>query len=410
MKKEDIVNSYLKSLQPGKIRFGLERIQKALMLRKEPHLLFKTIHIGGTNGKGSVAAMLSSILTKANIKVGMFTSPHLDQIRERIQIKGQKIPEAEFNDLVLELQSCLKDIDLSFFEFLTLLAYEYFAQKKIEIGVFEVGMGGRLDATNVIRPLCTIITNIEKDHTDILGKTLIEISKEKIAIIKRSIPVISAVSQVEIQRFIQHTCDKLDSPLFLLGRDINIERQDGRFSYQGLGKIIKDLKLGLFGSFQLKNAALAIAGIQIIRQSFSVSDQQIKDGLKDVRWPGRMEIICKEPTIILDGAHNPFGLKTVITALSELSYKRLIVIFGAMKDKDISNMLKELKTADILIFVRLKDKRAFSPEQYAGSNNEIIEDIKEAIIRAKELADLDDLILITGSLYTVAEARKVLIQ
>src|SRR3989338_1552986 len=290
--------TYLLALEKKGIFLSVETTQKALEHLGYPHRKFPSVLVAGTNGKGSTVAMLSSILKAAGYRVGMYISPHLLDVRERIQIDGKMIGKSELISLVNELDLFLKKtkIDLSFFEFMTVMAFLYYARQKVDFAVVEVGLGGRLDATNVLTPLVSVITSIDFDHQRLLGNTLSKIATEKAGIIKSKGTVVAAVSQSKIQRQFQSICKKRKAKLFILGRDFFIEPH---FELSLLGK-----------AHQRKNAACAIATARLLRRKgWALSEEAIQKGLASTTWPGRLEIIHRKPLVMLDGAHNPAGIQ-----------------------------------------------------------------------------------------------------
>jgi dihydrofolate synthase/folylpolyglutamate synthase len=409
---------YLYSLQKYGIKFGLSKTSNLLKAFGNPHRGRKYVHIGGTNGKGSVAAMLESMLMRSGLKVGFYSSPHLVRFTERFRLDGQEISPGRVADLVSELREAADPKEPpTFFEFTTAMALIHFAGEKPDISIMEVGMGGRLDATNVIRPEASVITNISLEHQTFLGRRLLQIAWEKAGIIKRGVDVVTAVTQPDLVRLFGKVCEERGARLRRLGKDIRIRIKDSIFSYYGLDQDFKDLELALLGRHQYKNAALALAVVEILRRKgFSVTEEEIREGLKTTRWPGRMHIVSRNPLVMLDGAHNPGAMKNLAESLGRnIEYRRLILVLGVMADKEISKIVREIvPVADYVICTRPEYYRAAPPETLMNAaaplwkGGEASPSLPDALKRATALAAPEDLILVTGSLFTVGEAMACL--
>ncbi len=408
-------SAYLASLNIDKMRFGLKAITELLSRLGNPQNSFKTILIAGTNGKGSTAAMASSILTQTGYKVGFYTSPHLVDVRERIVINGKKIPLKEFNRTIAYVKNKMEQ-PVTYFEFLTAVAFVYFKNEKVDIAVLEVGLGGRLDATNVCKPLVSVITNIAFDHTAYLGNTLESISYEKAGIIKRNGICVTAAKQKIVLKILESVCLRRRAKLFCLGRDIKINKQkDGLITYRGLHRDIKNLTIPLRGEHQLSNAALALAAIELCeKKGFSVDDKAIRAGLNNTHWEARLEIIQNRPLFILDGAHNPAGIDVLCRSLkNDFSFRRLILIFGALADKDYRRMLKKIAPlSSIIILTQIKTARAVPVNDMMKTVKELgytaiaTQDVNQAIAGALSVAGKQDLICATGSFYLAGEVKQ----
>lgn len=440
---------YLYSLQKYGIKLGLSNILSLMDILGNPHKSFKSIHVAGTNGKGSTAAMIASILQATGLKVGLYTSPHLVSFTERIRVNGITIPEERVAYLTstlnsqlstLSTQSLSRDrnsISPTFFEFTTAMAFQYFAEEDVDIAVVEVGMGGRLDATNVITPMVSIITNISYDHQEFLGETLAEIAGEKAGIIKDGIPVVMADNLPEVVRIIEGRCKNMGSDLYIYGRDFRAEgsrlqtpmgRRSGSrldtelisgqvFDYYGMKKVFRDLEIPLLGRHQITNASLAIAVSEVISPDIKIKEEAIRKGLEEVRWEARLEIIAKNPTIVLDGAHNvgaAYALRRTLEEVFLPEHERLFLIIGMMKDKDIRGFLRTLAPLAWEIIVTAVDyERAASPALLAaeldGYNSRVktIEKVSDALEYVKSKACREDLICITGSLYITGEVKGI---
>ncbi len=410
---------YLYGLEKLGMIFGLAKVKAILEALRNPHQEIHTIHIGGTNGKGSTAAMMASILQKEGYRVGLYTSPHLLRFTERVKVNGKEIEKEEVAELTAWMRERIEAAGVSppftFFDFTTAMALLYFKQKLVDLAILEVGLGGRLDSTNVVDPLLSIITNIGKDHEEVLGKGIMKIAGEKAGIIKKGRPLITAATQPQVLRLFFKICREKEAPLFRVGKEFRYHSEsEGGFSYEGLHRKLWGLTLNLRGPHQQINAATAIGAIEVLDDlGYAVSNESISEGLMAVKWPGRLEMVSFSPRVILDGAHNPDGALALKESLQrDFEYRHLILLIGIMKDKDISSMLHLLAPlADHIIFTQPKTDRAAPPELLRktlgknGVKSEVIEDLRAAIEKGLALASPDDLLCITGSLYTVGEAR-----
>ena len=409
--------AYLYGLQKFGIKFGLAKISKLLSCLDNPHKKLSFIHIAGTNGKGSTAACLASVLSKAGYRVGLYTSPHLTSFTERIKIGNHEISRKDVDRLTQLLINKARKIDsITFFEFVTAMALLYFAEKNVDLCILEVGMGGRLDATNVVSPIISIITNISKEHEYYLGNTILEIAREKAGIIKKKSSLITGATQANVLTLFRKRCHNLQTEFYCLGKDFSIKTRNNYSSYHGINFNLEVIKIGLFGDFQYNNAAIALAAIELLRmKDYHIGDKAIYRGLKDVYWPGRLEIVKKAPVVILDGAHNPVAMKSLRKALiKNFNFEKLILILGIMEDKNIKGMLKEIVPyAHKVILCKPNMNRAASPTSLAGIikvynvKHYKVDDVKEAILYALSTASKKDLICVAGSLFTVGEAREV---
>jgi dihydrofolate synthase / folylpolyglutamate synthase len=409
---------YLYGLQKYGVKFGLSKTSNLLKAFGNPHRGRAYVHIGGTNGKGSVAAMVESILMHSGLKVGFYSSPHLVRFTERFKVNGQEISPEDVTRLVGELQERIDPGEPpTFFEFTTAMGLIHFAREKADISIMEVGMGGRLDATNVILPEACVITNISLDHQAFLGPRLIDIAGEKAGIIKRGVDVVTAATQPAVLQLFEKVCAERGAPLWKLGRDIRIRVGDSKFHYRGLAQDLRDLEVGLFGRHQFRNAALALGVIEVLqRKGYKVSEKDMREGLKTLRWPGRLHTVSRNPLMVLDGAHNPAAMKGLAKSVTrDMKYGRLIVVLGVMADKDIARIIRAVApAADYVICTRPEYYRAAAPETLMKAAlpiwkaGEVSPRLPDALKRAREMADPDDLILVTGSLFTVGEAMACL--
>ncbi len=421
---EEALN-YLYSLIPKGIKLGLKNISTVLNGLGNPQLNTPTIHIAGTNGKGSTAAFCESILRNAGYKVGLYTSPHLNHFGERIQINRIPLSENELIQLVAKVNHVVENlkIPITFFEFATAMAFLHFAEQETDINVIEVGMGGRLDATSLCKGDITIITSIAKDHTSYLGTKIEEITFEKASVIKEGGTVFAIKGTKKVHEVIKSISDIKSATAQFLGEHFVLKKNPGKNSpslitYQNPNVCLKDLEISLAGGFQASNAALALSAcLHHARKSGKeISEQSIRTSLKNTSWAGRMEVISSRPTILLDIAHNPAAVKEMAKSAQKLfSYTRVIVIYGAMKDKQSDEMLQELTNfADHFILVRPNQERSENPTRFKkilkkyNTSCEVIESIPKAIRKVKQTALSDDMVCITGSIFTVGEAKHYL--
>ena len=410
--------AYLYGLQKFGIKLGLHTIKRLLSSIGDPHKKFPSIHIAGTNGKGSTAAFLASVLTEAGYTTGLYTSPHLLSFNERIKVGSRTISKKDVVRLTTLLQKKSRGFaSLTYFEMVTAMAFLYFAERNVDCAILEVGMGGRLDATNVISPLLSIITTISKEHELYLGPTLGHIVQEKAGIIKSKRPVVTGVTQPALIKFIQEKCRSKHSRLYRFGKDFTLKSTPSHtYTYQGMTFNLKDITLGLRGDFQAANAALALAAIDILKStSFSIDTKSILHGLNKVHWPGRLELVMRTPLVILDGAHNPDAMNNLLKSiLNDFKFKKFFLVLGIMEDKNIKKMIGDIvQHAHHIILSRPRMDRAATTKNLANilegfhlKNFNIIDDVASATQFALTKAQKDDLICVTGSLFTVAEAHR----
>lgn len=411
--------NYLYGLQKYGIKFGLNSTENILARIGNPHHQLRCIHVGGTNGKGSTSAILSSILRHHGFRVGLYTSPHLVRFTERFRINDQEASPENILEVFEQIRGVLDESEPpTFFEVVTAIAFKYFAQEEVDIAVIEVGMGGRLDATNVIYPEVSVITNVAYDHQEFLGSTLASIAREKAGIIKDNVPVVTGARQPVVQGILKATCFKRRSQLFFLGTDFRVRRNtNGSFQYNGLRRFWPALDLNLRGPHQLQNAALALATLEVLEKKgrISLDSLAVQSGLERVQWPARLEVLEEKPLIVLDGAHNAHGAEALRDALRKsFQYDRLHLVLGIMADKDIEGILRRLvPLADTVIFTKPRYSRAASAErlrEMARIESQkcfIIPDAGSAIQQARALAGPEDLICIAGSLYFAGEVKEI---
>jgi dihydrofolate synthase/folylpolyglutamate synthase len=409
---------YLTSLGRFGIKLGLERTEALLHELGDPQDLFQGVLVAGTNGKGSVCAMVASVLQAAGYRVGLMPKPHLISYTERIQVDQRPIAEDDFAALLTELQPVINKVAAGLgppteFEILTSAALYYFARAGIDLLVCEVGLGGRLDSTNVLDLGVSVITNIALDHTQYLGSTLEAIAAEKAGILKKDSIAITG-AQPPALAVIEAAAQTQQIPLLRLGQEIELVAIDK--AWAGVQATVttpagtyRDLRVPLLGLHQADNAALAVAAIDALRsRGWEVSDGALRDGLARTRWPGRLQVLDRNPIVLVDGAHNPAGLQRSLAAVEKLAKDRpIVIVFGAMKDKDLPAMLARLRaTGAPVIFSAIDWHRAAAPADLAaqfGAPAEIAESSGEAIDRARKLASPNGIVLACGSLYLVGE-------
>jgi len=417
MQYKDVLD-YLLRLEMIGMKLGLENINRILSFLNNPHKSYPTIHIAGTNGKGSTAAIMESILAGSGYRIGLYTSPHLVEFRERIRINGRFIDQKYVTDFFTDVQDKFKSINPTFFEAVTALAFSYFRDEKVDLAIIETGLGGRFDATNVITPLVSVITNIGKDHTKHLGREISQIAYEKAGIIKSGVPVVTAVGNLEAGRVIRQTCKQRKSNLISVFDETqwviqDISDRNTEMDIFTRSQKYYNLRLTLPGRHQLENAICGIvAAEQAEPLNIKLTPTGAAIGFRDVKWPGRLQKIGKDPEIILDVGHNPSAMKTLYEYFKEFySDRYIIAVFGILADKDSNLMLTELgRFADVMIITKPMTERAADPEKLARqashltSNFQVIPHVRDAVKTAIEHAKPDDVILITGSHYTVGEA------
>jgi dihydrofolate synthase/folylpolyglutamate synthase len=432
--------AYLETLIPTSNRtvkaLRLERIVYLLKLLGNPHQKLKFVHIGGTSGKGSVAYLLSKLLNAQGYKVGLHLSPHLQKITERMQINDMPISEKKFINqvnLLLPLnRKVQKDLNLgepTYFETLVAASFDYFEKEKVDIAIVEVGLGGTLDATNVIKPLLSIITSVGLDHTEILGKTVQKIARDKAGIIKEGSPVITGATQPSVREIIMKKAQNLDSKVYVLGSDFdhkikNTTLSGSIFDFTMKDKIYRNISLSLLGIFQVENASLALMASHLLTDfGFKIGKETIYKALEVAKIPGRFEKVSEKPLIILDGAHNPIKMQTFLSSLRRIfPKKKFIFLVAFKKDKDIKNILKLLTPASTSFVVSEFNQPTDMGKRFTTRAAEIRRLIKEvgfsgktliqrnshkALFEAKKLASKGDVIVVTGSLYFVGEIRNL---
>jgi dihydrofolate synthase/folylpolyglutamate synthase len=385
-----------------------------------PQNKFKTIHIGGTNGKGSTSHMLAAIFQQAGYKTGLYTSPHLKDFRERIRINGEMVSKEFVIDFIGEQQDIIEEISPSFFEVTVAMAFSYFAKQSVDIAIIEVGLGGRLDSTNIITPELSVITNISLDHTNILGNTLKEIAGEKAGIIKPGIPVVIGESHLETDQVFIQKANDTNSPIAFADQQIQIATSAKNNEYLNIsisknGKLLfEDLLLDLTGTYQLKNILTVIQAVETLRaQGFKIDNDALYSALKNVKGltslMGRWQILGEHPMVVCDTGHNIAGITEVMQNINSTPYNKLHIVIGMVKDKDISGVLNLLPKSAHYYFCQPQLERALPAEDLAdqaakhGLKGTIFSTVELAINAAKKDAKPQDLIFIGGSTFVVAE-------
>ena len=404
--------------------YDLRRMQRLLAPFGNPHKGISTVHIAGTKGKGSTAAMVNSALIAAGYRVGLFTSPHLHSLRERVRVNNIPVTEEEFASVITELEPVVERINseseygqLTTFEVLTAEVFIHFKRSRADIQVLEAGLGGRLDATNVADGDVCVITSISLDHTEVLGNTVAKIAAEKAGIIKPGSVVVNAPQVPEAGKVIEEVCKQRQCRLVQLGRDITWQGRGGDrraqiITVKGLLDAY-ELTIPLIGDFQMENAAAAVAVLELLMEKgLNVPQKAIQDGLREVEWPGRIQVLRASPLVVADGAHNGYSMKLLKAALRHyFGYRRCICIFGTSCDKDISAMADQIITfADEVIVTSSAHPRAAEAGRITtvldekGVKAEIVKGVGQALELALGRSAPEDLILVTGSLFVVAEA------
>ena len=408
--------------------YGLERTYKLLELLDNPQDKLKIIHVAGTNGKGSTTAMITSMLKGCGYKVGMYTSPFLEEFEERIQINGENIPKEKLAQLITKIKYAVdKVIEEGYnhpteFEIITVLMFLYFATEEVDFAVVEVGLGGRLDSTNVITPILSVITSISFDHTNLLGNTLEEIAAEKAGIIKSCIPTVIYPQEEMAERVISSKCQELDSKLYKINKEdaklINIIKEDK--IYQQVKVKLDDeydVKLPLLGEHQILNLAVALKALEVIKDKApKLNRESIVKSLATVRWNGRLEIMSNSPYVVIDGAHNIQGITQLDKNIKKyFEYKDMYLILGILADKDVEDMVKVITPKAKKVFtVTPNSMRAETAEELLeevkkyNESCEAYNDYKNAFEDALKLCKKDDLLLISGSLYMIGEMRGII--
>ena len=413
------------------IKLEMDTVTGILQRLGSPEKTFHCVHVAGTNGKGSIASTIAGILQATGLKTGLYTSPHLIHFNERFAVNGIPVSDDEIVDAYLAVKAAdIGERQATFFELATAMGFYLFALKKVQWAVIETGMGGRLDATNVLTPALSIITNISIEHTDYLGNTLAEIAGEKAGIIKSGVPLITGVTQDEALNVIRRTAREQDAPMYLMGKEFSTtpvsNHEDSRFDYHGMRISLKNLHTPLAGKHQIQNAAMALAACELLSSPGTtnphppaITPETIKQGLLATKWPGRLEYIIHEPPVILDGAHNLHAAENLARFLKEEGKApHLTLVLGILNDKPYEKMLEHLvPTADRIIFTRPKINRNLDPEilkkvseNLSHVEMQIIDDVGDAVRHAIDTVPDQGTVCIAGSLYVAGEARACILE
>ena len=411
---------------PSAYKENLDNTLKLDEYFKHPHHNFNSIHVGGTNGKGSVSHMLAAVLQEAGYKVGLYTSPHLLDFRERIKVDGKMIPKKEVVQWLSSNEGILSELKPSFFEMTVAMAFDYFSRSEVDIAVVEVGMGGRLDSTNILTPVLSIITNISRDHVEFLGNTLEKIALEKAGIIKDRIPVLIGEERKESYHAIESIAKKKKAPFYSAQRFFQVPysvMSDDGYQYfsvrQSRNVIYPGLKSDLVGIIQRKNIPLVLQAVEILRRNrLTIDENAVYAGIANTKkingLHGRWEVVNKDPFIVLDTAHNQAGIREIIKQLAEIRYEKLHMIFGVVNDKEIDHILRLLPKEGYYYFTKAKIPRALDEKilgakaAYYGLQGNLFESVADAINGARNSAGKKDLILVGGSTFIVADAMEEL--
>jgi dihydrofolate synthase/folylpolyglutamate synthase len=406
---------YIQNLNKFGMKLGLGRIERLLELLGKPQKSFRSVLVGGTSGKGSTTVMIGSVLREAGYRTGVFVKPHLSDFRERISVDDEMISERDFVRLTGKIKPLAEKMRSegegpTFFEFVTSMAFKYFREKHAEFAAIEVGLGGRLDATNTADPEVSVITHVSFEHTDILGDTIEKIAAEKAGIIKKNGILVTGSDNKKALAVLEKICRKRNAKLIMAPELKNAKS----FEY-GNEFVFEEEKifLPLAGRFQLKNAACALAALRLIRPEIPRS--VIKKGLEKARWPGRFELVNQRPKVLLDGAKDVASMKSLASSLDLIKHEKLYTVFSASKDKLIPQMVQAIsgKTDFFILTKHGVMDRGAEPDELAkevkkhGKDFLIVKDVKTAVRKAMKLAGKNDLVLVTGSLFTVGEARDI---
>ncbi|HWB18678.1 MAG TPA: folylpolyglutamate synthase/dihydrofolate synthase family protein [Phycisphaerales bacterium] len=410
--------------------FKLDRMRKLLAELGNPQEQVRMVHVAGTVGKGSTVAMVASMLEGCGYTVGQYTSPHVVDVRERISINGAPIGKTEFTEMMKEIAVVAEKLpsEPTFFELITAMAFKYFAEQAVDIAVIEVGLGGRLDSTNVIRPEVSLITTIDFDHTHILGRTLDKIAREKAGIFKKGVPAITCGQPKEVEDALSQVAEEVGAPLKIINKDIEFSYRFGASDDLGPHTRIclltetsqfMHLPVPLPGEHQAFNCALALAAVDVLKKNgLQIPEAALHEGLAKTKVPGRMELVWDRPRILVDGAHNAAALGALMRCVgAHVPYDSMVCIFGCCEDKDIPAMLDKIALGgDKLIFTKAKgNPRSANPEELqrgfaerSGKMCQVARTLPDALDLATRAVGRDDLIVITGSFYLVGDAKRYL--
>lgn len=408
--------------------FDLDRMRTLLRKLGNPQDTFRSVHIAGTKGKGSTCAMVAAMLRGNDLKVGVYTSPHLTDIRERIVINGEMIPQEAFARLIRQVEPLVKHArpTPSYFDVLTAVAFKYFAEQKVDIAVIETGLGGRLDSTNVLKPEVTAITSISKDHMAQLGNTIEKIAAEKAGIFKPGVPAVTVLQSEGVEKVLQDAAAKVGAPFDVTGKSIEFSFRfessrmlgpHNRICLSTPTSKFEHLAVPLFGEHQAVNCGLALSIVDKLKgRGFPLNDSRSMEGLAKTTMAGRMELICNNPRVLVDGAHNAASIDAMMRAVGQhIPYDSMVVIFGCCADKDVPGMLERITSgADKVIFTSVGSIRSAEPNELAaeyverfGKMAQVAATLEDALEIANRAITKEDLITITGSFYLVGQAKKL---
>lgn len=413
--------------------FNLDRMKLLLKKLNNPHDKLRTVHIAGTKGKGSTATMLAAMLQNCGYTVGLYTSPHISDIRERITVNGQKIPRKKMTDMIVStarhVEKMKKDDKPTFFEILTAMAFQHFVNEKVDIAVIETGLGGRLDSTNVLKPEVVGLTSISMDHMHQLGSTIGDIAREKAGIFKKDVTAVSVEQDPAAKRVLKKIAGETKANLLFTGEQIEFSyrvessRQNGchtRVCLTTPASRFEHLPVPVLGEHQAVNCGLALALLdQLKAKGLKIDDRLAMQGLAEVELPGRMELICQDPRVLVDGAHNAASIQALMRGIGQhIPYDSMVMVFGCAADKDIRGMMEQVATgADKVIFTRAQSSgRAAEPKDLAeiyselsdGRIAQVTDSLTDALNLANNAISREDLICVTGSFYLVGEAKDLL--
>lgn len=431
--------SLTRQLRYSPDKFNLDRMRRLMKIMGDPHLRYPVIHVAGTKGKGSTAAMIASVLREAGFMVGLYTSPHLQDYTERIQVNGQPISHEELVNQVEALKPCLSQVEgITTFEITTAIGFQVFAAQKVDIGVIEVGLGGRLDATNVVDPLVSVITSLSFDHMNVLGDSITQIATEKGGIVKPGKPVVLARQWTEAREVIERICQERNAPLVEIDRDYFFSERSHSLTGQTFivwskdeQDLIKEFissggrndwnpeqySIPLLGFHQIENAATAYAAIEIVRsKGFKITKRDISNGFRKVSWPARFEIVNEKPLIIVDSAHNQDSALKLRLAMDDyLNGKPIILLFGASEDKDVRGMFANLlPRVRMVVATRSEHPRAMEPDilvelaKQFGKQSIKTLSVEEGLKEAIQLAGKDAVVVVAGSIFIAAAVRGII--
>lgn len=408
---------FLYSLERFGILLGLDNIESLLGQIDNPQLKFKSVHVAGSNGKGSTSSFITGILRQAGYRTALYTSPHLNDFRERIRIDGQLVSKESLVKATERIRKLYNPERTTFFEFTTAVAFECIAEIEPDIAIIEVGLGGRLDATNTISPLVSVITDISLEHEDYLGKGLAAVATEKAGIIKANTPVITGATRKIPFDVISQKASVIEAPVKLFGRDFRGKRRSASaFDFYSPSLVLENIELGMHGAHQMKNASLAIAAVQeLMDKGLVVQEKHIRKGIAATRFPGRFEVLRRSPDVIIDGAHTPEGMRLLRSSISHIyPGRKPFVLFGALRDKNYDNLAKIIAPiCQAVMCVAPESNRSLASRDMAdtfsrlGVRSYFAESIEDGFSRLLGMAQQDDLILAAGSLYMIGPVRRL---